>query len=470
MRAWVERAMERIVPYLQSLPEQPAAVWQGGVELARSLRDDAPENGAEFDDLLDLIFDQAVPHSLNTAGPGYLAYVPGGGLFHTAVASLIADAVNRYVGVWIAAPGMVQLESNVIRWFCGIVGYPQGSAGILTSGGSMANLTALVTARRNRLPDDFLNGTLYVSDQIHHSINKAAVLAGFPLERVRVIASDAEFRLDIDALRKAIQTDRAQGLQPFLIVASAGTINSGAVDPLPELADLANAENLWLHIDGAYGAFFALTERGRTRLKGLDRADSITLDPHKSLFLPYGTGSLLVRDAQHLRRAHSVSGDYMPAYQNDADLIDFCTLSAELSRDNRGLRCWLPLKMVGLNVFRQALDEKLDLARYAADQLREMPGVEIIAEPELSLLAFRLNCPGMSVAEADARNQNWLDAVNQRRHVYLTGTQLQGRFTLRICVLSFRTHLDRMEMAITDLRETATQAHQTTAGGAKPSR
>ena len=469
MREWVNRAMEQIVPYLQSLPDQPAAVWQGGADVARSLRESMPEGGSELEPLLDHLFQKVIPHSLNTAGPGYLAYIPGGGLFHTALADLIADAVNRYVGVWIGSPGMVQLESNVVRWFCEVVGYADISAqapnsenrplsgGILTSGGSMANLTALVTARRTKLGDDFSRGTVYVSDQIHHSITKAAIIAGLPTANVRVIPAESDFKMDMARLQQQIQDDRNDGWQPFLLIGSAGTVNTGTFDPLPKLADLAAAESMWLHIDGAYGAFFTMTKRGRAALAGMDRADSITLDPHKSLFLPYGTGCLLVKDGAKLRQAHSVSGDYMPAYQDEEDLVDFCNSSAELSRSNRGMRCWLPIKMLGMQAFRDALDEKLDLARDAADRLRNLADVKIVAEPELSLLAFRIERDDLNLQQLNQLNQSWIDAVNQRGHVYLTGTWLHGKFTLRICVLCFRTHQDRMDLALQDLAVCATE-------------
>lgn len=464
MRAWVDQAMNQIIPYLKSLPQQPAAIWENGADVARSLAEaEAPNNGAPLDELLHHIFQQVVPHSLNTAGPGYLAYIPGGGLFHTALADLIADAVNRYVGVWIGSPGMVQLESNVIRWFCNVVGYPSTAestsaahapGGILTSGGSVANLTAMVTARRNHFGDDFSRGTVYVSDQIHHSITKAAMIAGLPTKNVRVIAAGPDYRMDLDAVRTQIHADRASGMQPFLLIGSGGTVNTGAVDPMHGLADLAQQESMWFHVDGAYGAFFAMTERGGRALNGMERADSITLDPHKSLFLPYGTGCLLVRDGAKLRQAHSVSGDYMPAYQQEEDLVDFCNSSAELSRSNRGMRCWLPIKMAGMQAFVDALDEKLDLARHAADTLRQMTDVCVVAEPELSLLAFRLEPSNLNLEQLNQLNQQWIDAVNRCGNVYLTGTWLDGKFTLRICVLSFRTHLDRIDLMLKDLLTT----------------
>jgi aromatic-L-amino-acid/L-tryptophan decarboxylase len=452
MRRLVDLAMERLVAHVESLPRQPSADVAGAADLARELREGLPEEGAPYERLLELIFERAVPKSFNTAGPGYLAYIPGGGLFHSGVADLIADVTNRFVGVWMAAPALVQIEANVGRWLCEMVGYPRSALALLTTGGSMANFIALVTARRERLPENFLSGVLYASDQAHHSIQKAALLAGFPPANVRSVPTDERFRLRLDALREAIAADRAAGRTPFCVVANAGTTNTGAVDDLEAAADLARAEELWLHVDAAYGGFFALTERGRARLRGLDRADSITLDPHKGLFLPYGTGSLLVRDGPALARAQTVRAEYLPPAPEDPDFVDYSVVSPELSRDFRGLRVWLPIKMHGIGAFRRALDEKLDLAAWAAGELRAVEGVEIVAEPELSLLAFRVVRKGLDGPALDDLNRRIMDGVNRRRRVYITGTVVRGRFLIRICVLSFRTHLDRVRMAVEDLR------------------
>jgi aromatic-L-amino-acid decarboxylase len=453
MRSLVDEATDRIVGYIESLPDQPSVDVDGATELAKSLIEiDPPEGGQKPEELFDLLFDRLIPSSFNTAGPGYLAYIPGGGIFHAAVADLIADATNRYVGVCAAAPALVQLESNVIRWFCRFVGYPAGAGGILTTGGSLANFTAIVTARKELLGDDLQHATIYGSDQVHHSVQKAANLAGFPYASVREIATDERFRIRVNVLKETIARDRASGQRPFLIIGSAGTTNTGAVDDLGALADLAKAERCWLHVDGAYGAFFVLTERGRRALKGIELADSITLDPHKTLFLPYGTGSLLVRDAGALRRAHSLHAEYLPPMQAEADLVDFCEISPELSRDFRGLRVWLPLKMHGVDVFRRQLDEKLDLTEWATRELRKIEGIEIVAEPQLSVVAFRLVRPGLSEEQLNELNREFLERINSRKRVMLTPTVLGGRFVLRICVVSFRTHLDRMKMALEDIR------------------
>lgn len=450
MRRLVAEAMDRIVPHVESLAEQPAQNVEGATEYALGLIESLPRHGVAYEQLLDHLFNDLVPRSFNAAGPGYLAYVPGGGLFHSAVADLIADAVNRYVGVCAAAPALAQIEANVVRWFCEIAGFPAGSGGVLTSGGSLANFTAIVTARKALLGDDFQRAALYCSEQVHHSFQKAANLAGFPYANIREIATDGEFRIRPAALEEAIARDRAAGTTPFLVVGSAGTTGTGAVDDLTALAAIAKRNGMWFHVDGAYGAFFNLTERGRVALAGIELADSLILDPHKTLFLPFGTGAVLVRDAMALRRAHSLHAEYLPAMQSDTELVDFCEISPELSRDFRGLRVWLPLKMFGIDPFRQLLDEKLDLVRYAVDELRKIEGLEIVAEPQLTITAFRLVRPGR---DPDEVNRALLERINAKKRVMLTPTIVDGRFVIRICIVSHRTHRDRVEMAVADIRD-----------------
>lgn len=460
MRHMVSLAMRRIVAHLESLPEQPPTNLDGAFRLARSLVEPLPEEGVPYSELLAFLFDRAIPKSFNSAGPGYLAYIPGGGLFHSAVADLIADSVNRYTGLFAAAPALVQLEANVLRWFAALAGYPETARGLLLSGGSLANLVAVITARRVRLPEDFLSGVLYASDQTHHCVAKAALLAGFPASRLRTLPSDEQGRIRLDLLARAVAEDRAAGLTPFFVVANAGTTNTGAVDPMSDLADFSAREDLWLHVDAAYGGFFLLTDDGRGLFSGIERADSIVLDPHKGLFLPYGTGALLVREGEALRRAHSLSAEYLPDMQQDPDLWDFCEMSPELSRPYRGLSAWLPLKMHGARVFREALEEKLALARHAAREIAAIPGLELVNEPELSLFAFRMVAEGVEGEEADRMNRRLIERINGRRRVFLTGTVFQGRFVLRLCVLSFRTHRDRLEMALEDIRSAVTEVRE----------
>ncbi len=451
MREMVDAAMERIIQVINTLADQPVdGCANADPGWVRSLAEPLPQSGGDLASLLDFVFDEAVPRSLNPISPGFMGYIPGGGVFHAAVADLISDTLNRYVGVAAVAPVLTQLEANVVRWFCEIVGYPSQARGFLTTGGSLANLSAVITARQVRLGDDFSRGTIYLSDQAHHCVEKAARLAGLPRRNIRILPTDSTLRLDPGQVLSALRRDREQGLQPFMLVASAGTTNTGAIDPLPVLADLASAERLWLHVDAAYGGFFCLTERGRRALAGIARADSIVLDPHKTLFLPYGTGALLVRDGNDLKATHSSRADYMPPLQGDEELVDFCELSPELTRPFRGLRVWLPFKLHGADVFRAYLDEKLDLARWIAGELARIPELEILAEPELSVTAFAMRGEG-PLAARNAATRRLLSLINERQRVHLTGTTLHGRFAIRVAVVAFRVHMPHMKILLEDI-------------------
>lgn len=457
-RALVENTLDKLVPFIDALPQQPTHRLDGSHKLARALVEPLPEEGTPYRRLLGMLMERVIPVSLNPASPGYLAYIPGGGLLATALADLIADVTNRYTGLWMPAPGLVQLETNVIRWLADLAGYPAEAAGLMTSGGSMANLGGVVAAREALLPPDFLSGRIYTSAQAHHSVLKAARVAGFPVDAVRALPTDRRFRLDLSALEAAIAADRAAGLRPFLVVAQAGSTPVGAVDDLDALGALCAAEGLWLHVDAAYGGGFLLTERGRQVMAGIGRSDSIALDPHKGLFLPYGTGCLIVRDRERLQRAFAVSASYLPASQTDPDRWDFADFGPELSRPARGLRVWLPLKMHGAGAFRAALDEKLDLAQEAAERVAALPEIRLLDRPMLSLFAFRAQPARLAPDAWDAFNRRLLSRIVQRQRVFLTGVTVPDPddgatiFVIRVCVLSFRTHRAQIDALLADLQ------------------
>lgn len=398
------------------------------------------EGAAALQPLLETI-GRAASKGFDPTNPGFCAYIPGGGLYAAALADFIACALNRYTGISLPAPAMVQMESSVLRWLCDLFDFPPTSQGVLTPGGSMANLSAIVAARSSRLGERFLDGTIYVSDEVHHSIAKAARIAGFPAGAVRTVATDDDLRLDPDSLRQAVTADVQRGRRPFMVVASAGTINTGVVDPLAHVADVAQEHELWLHVDGAYGGFFQLTSRGRAALRGIERADSITLDPHKGMFLPYGTGCLLAHDAAALREAHELQAHYLPPPSGEPGLPDFASYSPELTRDFRGLRMWLPLHLHGVDLFEEALDEKLDLARYVHGCLTEMPELELPWPPELSLVAFRPRGGGLDA-------EDLLERVNGSGRVWLSSAPVRGDTYLRMCILSHRSHGERMREAV----------------------
>ena len=453
MQAMGEAVLRRVVAHLATIGDQPIRGDVDAAGVCRAMREPAPERGTSLDPLLDSLFDQWIPRSYNTASPGYLAFIPSGGVFPAALADLISNGVNRYTGVWRAAPALVQLEANALDWLRDWMRFPASTRGVFTTGGSTANLTAIVCARERWLGPDIRPGVLYASDQVHHSVVKSARLAGVMPDRVRSVPVDDAFRLRVDALEDEIRRDRNAGLTPFLVVSSAGTTNTGAVDPLLDIGAVCRVHRLWHHVDGAYGAFFHLCPELRHLLAGLPQADSLTLDPHKGLFLPYGTGALLVADGEVLRAAHSVTASYMPANQEDADLYDPHQYGSDLSRGFPGLRVWLALKLYGAARYRAAIAEKRMLALVAAERIATIPHMVIAAEPQLSLLAFHLAWPGSTVAEQNAATRELLERVTRRGRVMMTGCEIGGRFLGRICVLSFRTHAEHIDACIQHLAE-----------------
>jgi aromatic-L-amino-acid decarboxylase len=443
LRDLLTEAVEYVVGFVGRLPR--AALSDTG-DVAGMLADETvrrppPAAGRPVAELLGVL-DRVAGPGLNTASPGYFAFVPGSGLVSAAVADLLAGVINRYTGVAYAAPGLVALEVDVLSWLGDLFGFPSGSGGLVTTGASMATLSAVVTARSAMLGENLSAGTMYVTEQSHQSVAKAALLAGLPRAAIRVVPVDAALRMDPAALRAAVAADRAAGRHPFLVTATAGTIHTGVVDPLPAIADVARQERLWLHVDAAYGGFFQLTDRGRQRLAGIDRADSLALDAHKGLFLPFGTGMLLVRRSDLLRHSHAGEPAAYLQDIHDIGLPDFAEYGPELTRPFRGLRLWLALHLHGTDAFRAALDEKLDLAAHAYRRLSADPRFDVLGEPELSTVAFRLR--GGDTAEL-------LRRVNAEQRVFMSSTVIDDRYTARICVLNHRTDRARVDEGVDSL-------------------
>ncbi|MFP6739432.1 MAG: aminotransferase class V-fold PLP-dependent enzyme [Planctomycetota bacterium] len=443
----LEMTGKRLADFISSLPEQPTDSSALFDPEAGWLKDHLPDSPSDSESLLDFLFDEVIPAAYNPASPGYLAYVPGGGLFSAALGELIAGTVNRYTGCWASAPAAVELETQAIRWLAEMMGMPEGSLGVLTSGASISTLIALVAAREKYLGEELHRGVIYTSNEIHHSIPKAARIAGLPERNLRQVAVDEKFRMRPGKLQEAIEADRDAGLLPFFVCSSAGTVNTGSIDPLEEIARVATAEGLWHHVDGAYGAAFHLVPELAGSLKGMALADSLAVDPHKGLFLAYGTGALLVRDMAPLREAFQSSASYMPDMQT-GEHYDFCEFTPELSRQWRGLRLWLPLKLHGVDAFRRSLSLKRELALRAWEHLNRRADIEIPVEPDLSLFIFRQRHDDCTPQEEDARNQALLERINRPQRVMLTGTVVNDRFYLRLCILHLRTDHARLDEAL----------------------
>ncbi len=447
-----EACLRAAVNHISNLPTSLRSQLDNAAELAEGLEEPPPETGAAFEDLLRLLMERVFPVSINTAHPAYLGYIPGGGLFPAALAEFLAAATNRYMGVWYAAPAASKIEANVLAWFAQWMGYPPSARGITTTGGSLANFSAVVTARKHVLGDDIVRGTIYASDQTHHCVMKAAMLAGIPEKNIRLLPSDDCFRAVPEKFEEIIQTDLSKGLQPFLLVGNAGTTNTGAIDPLPALAELAEKYGLWFHVDAAYGGFFNLCEEGRKKLQGLDRSDSIVLDPHKGLFVPYGCGSLLVKKGARLRRAHLLTADYLQDQFTPEGETNFAEYSPELSRSFRGLMVWLPLKLFGVPAFRENLAEKLQLTQELYQRMQEDPAFECLPAPQLSVIAFRYR---PRHGEVEKFNRRLLEKIIHGKKLFLSSTLLKGQFAIRICILSFRTHQAEVEEAFEVIKTAA---------------
>jgi glutamate/tyrosine decarboxylase-like PLP-dependent enzyme len=414
------------------------------------------EHGIPLEGVMELIEHHVVRPGGNTASGGHLAYIPGGGIYHAALGDYLAAVSNKYAGVFFAGPGAVRMENLLVRWIADLVGYPAGAAGHIASGGSIANLTAIATARdaHGLRGADYASAVVYLTSQAHYCIEKALRLAGMGEATIRRVAMDAGYRMRPDALEQAIAADRAQGLRPWLVVASAGTTDTGAVDPLDAIGAIARRERCWYHVDAAYGGFFLLTEHGRTALRGIETSDSVVLDPHKGLFLPYGSGVVVTREAGPVLASHDYTGSYMQDAVREPSEISPADVSPELSKHFRGLRMWLPLVLLGVRPFRAALEEKLLLARYFHRRI-EQAGFEVGPSPDLSVVTYRWAPAGASPAQVDEMNRTIVEGARRDGRVFLSSTLLDGRFTLRMAALAFRTHRRTIDLAVRVLEEQA---------------
>ncbi len=412
--------------------------------------------GVPMKTVIELLEREVVRPGANTASGGHLAYIPGGGIYHSALGDYFAAVTNKYAGIFFAGPGPVRMENLLIRWISDLVGYPTGSAGYIAPGGSVANLTAVVAARdAHRLKAaGFASAVVYLTDQAHHSVEKALRIAGMAEAPIRRVAMDAVYRMRPDALESAIDADRARGLHPWLVVAAAGTTDTGAVDPLAAIGEICRRASCWYHVDAAYGGFFLLTEQGRQALRGIELSDSVVLDPHKGLFLPYGAGVVVVREAEHLAPSHDVTGSYMQDALREPSEISPADISPELSKHFRALRMWLPLALLGTAPFAAALEEKLLLAQYFHRRIAEA-GYQVGPAPDLSIVTYRWVPPGASPERINELNQAIVAGSRRDGRVFLSSTMLDGRYTLRMAAVSFRTHRRTIDLAIRVLRDQA---------------
>jgi glutamate/tyrosine decarboxylase-like PLP-dependent enzyme len=458
MRRLGYRAVDLLVDRL--LDDRSPPVRRASPAAMRALLDEPPPEHPA-DEPLDRLFRDVLVHAARVDHPRYLAFIPCSGTWPGALGDFAASALSLYAGSWAEAPGPTQLELTVLGWFKDWLGYPAGADGQLTSGGSQANLQALACAMRDDL-------VVYVSDQGHSSLARSARVLGFRPEQVRVLPTDGELRLRPETLATAIDSDRARGLTPLFASASAGATNTGAVDPLAELARTCRERAVWLHVDAAYGGFAVLTERGRSVLAGIELADSVTLDPHKWLYQPYECGCILVREPGALRAAFQV----VPPYLKDVDAgdgeVNLGDHGIQLSRTSRALKVWLSVQTLGLRAFREAIDRSLDHAEHAVRRIEASDTLELAAPPSLGIVCCRRRYAGVDDERELGRLNGRLAAgLEESGAGFVSSTVLGGRYAIRLCPLNHTTEqrdvddvLDALEREPPVLSQLPPQSHK----------
>ena len=391
--------------------------------------------------------DEVAGKGINAASGGHIGYVPGGGIYTSAIGDYLADVTNEYAGLYYASPGAVIIENEILNWMKSIFGFPENAAGTLTSGGSIANLIALTAARDHHKikSERITKSVVYLSPQTHHCINKALKIIGLEDVILRFIDLDEYSRMDADKLNNQINKDKSDKLYPFLIIATAGTTDTGAVDPLMEIGEIARRNKLWYHIDAAYGGFFILTKEKKELLRGIEMADSLVTDPHKGLFIPYGTGAVLVKNNEAVLKSHQYIANYLQDISRvNSDIYNPADVSPELTRHFRALRIWLPLQLHGIKPFIACLEEKLLLTSYFRRRLSEI-GFKTGPAPDLSISYFWY--PSEIINE-DTFNRKLLELIHKDGNIFFSSTIINKKFVIRMAVLSFRTKLRTIDKAV----------------------
>jgi aromatic-L-amino-acid/L-tryptophan decarboxylase len=415
-----------------------------------------PEEGIGAANALERLLGDVVPNIARLDHPRYFAFIPCSGTWPGAIGDFVASALSLYATSWLEGAGPTQLELTVLDWFKEWIGYPSDADGQLTSGGSTANLQALACARETRagaMRDDLI---VYVSDQAHSSIARAARVLGFTPSQVRVLPTDRDLRLRPEILASAIDADARRGLTPLLASVSAGATNTGAVDPLRDLAETCRKREVWLHVDAAYGGFAALVERGRELLGGIELADSVTLDPHKLLYQSYECGGLLVREPGALRSAFEIVPPYLRDTRGLEAEVNLGDHGIQLSRTSRAFKVWLSIQTFGLGAFRQAIDRSFDLAEHAAGRIRQSDELELVAPPSLGIVCFRRRPPGVDdEVELAELNAGLVAALEASGDGFVSSTRLRGRYAIRLCPMNHVTQQADVDCALDFLERAA---------------
>ena len=464
-------ATKLVSEYLTTIAERPVRAENYAGKTRHALDPELSAEGRPLEQLLNecrAIMDL----SRHNGHPRFFGYVASPSTPIGAYGDLIASALNANITCWRSGPAGTELERMVVHWLGALIEYDRDAGGLLTSGGSMANMIALLIANRRRSGGNTARHglwnsgppmTVYASEEVHMSIPKAADILGFGRDQVRVIDCDDRQRMRVELLRERIEADRREGLRPFCVVGSAGTVNTGVVDPLNEIANVAKEFDLWFHVDGAYGAPGILDERKKHLFAGLECADSVSLDPHKWLYVPVDAGCLLFRDPAAARAAFSTEeADYIKTHgYTDEEAFAFWDYGVELSRRFRALKVWLTLQYYGTRRIARAIGEDIALAEYLGEVVSSAEDFELLAPVELSICCFRyVGARGRSDAELNQLNERIMERVQKGGRAYLSNATVNGRFALRACITNFRTTKADIDETVASIRDVAEELTQ----------
>jgi glutamate/tyrosine decarboxylase-like PLP-dependent enzyme len=433
MRAFGYRVVDIVVEHFANLRDKRVGMKGKPAELRSALAEEPPEMPVAPQEIFARLDRDVLSNMLNIVHPRFFAFVPGPSNFISASADFLAGGFNVFNGSWLGGSGAAAMELTVIDWLRQLCGLPSGAGGLFVSGGSVANLTALLAARRAKLQDRTQGAVVYYSDQTHSSVGKALRAIGLLPEQLRSIPSDTRFRLPLAALGEQVAEDRAQGLVPFCVIANAGATSTGAVDPLRQIAEFSRSQGLWLHVDGAYGAAAVISPRGRRALDGLELADSVSLDPHKWLFQSIECGCVLVRDATLLKSTFSASAGYLAEIHRHAAEVNPCDYGLQLTRSFRALKVWMSIQYFGLAAFRRAVDRGFELAELAERTLRKMSEWEVVTPAQMGIVTFRRR--GAPAGYYELLHE----AMLADGFAFLSTTVLEGETVLRMCTINPRT-------------------------------
>jgi aromatic-L-amino-acid decarboxylase len=455
MRSFGYRVIDLLVDHYDTISNQRVTNHKSRPEMESRLREPIPKSGMSPEAVLQEFQEKIQDAMMHPDHPRFFAFIPSPSNFVGTMADALASGLNVFAGTWIEASGPAEVELLTIDWLRAACDLPEQAGGLFVSGGSVANITAIATARNIHLAGKTDGAIVYCSDQTHSSIERGVRVLGFQQDQFRKRPSDDQFRIELSSLASAVEADRRAGKRPFCVVANAGTTNTGAIDPIPQLSEFCKEQNLWLHIDGAFGAAAVLCERGKELLKAIGKVHSLSMDPHKWLFQPFEIGCVLVRDRNWLKQTFQILPEYMKDVESGAEEVNFCDYGIQLTRSFRALKLWMSLKLFGSEAFAAAIEHGFRSAEFGESVISGMKDWEIVTPAQMAIVTFRYAPQEISLEDTNKLNQEIAKGMTDDGFALVLTTQIRGKIVLRLCPINPRTTEDDIRQTLLKLDQIA---------------